>query len=760
MAVACPLRNFEECLRNTANEKGVRVSEYFLDFDKLRSGKVTDNIFFRILTRNFGITLNEEQRDLLRGKYGVGDKINWRKFVGEIDKTLDPNDLSVTPKQQLKRIRFQETECLPNNFAGVDETFRPILSRINQHITYQGYSIRQCYKQFDNQNIGKVSESQFYRAFPGPKDITEAELCAIAKHYSVPNDPGMVDYLRLEQDLWDLAQAEQRAKEGYPPKPDAPDIHINTKAELLVPSVHMVLERIGFAVHTRGIRVLDHFLDYDPLRHDEVSEHQFACVLNLALSEAAHLSRFDIQQLANFFRSSKNPDKIAYREFCRAADFRESFCICMKALAGTRPSDDLQGHHLPLQNLTEDEEIRVSNILSTLREKVRTQRIQTYPMFRDYDTSTALTRTMTPLQLGRALHFLQLDVGSEDCRLLAKKFADPVTKYVNYAALCEAIDPMFQASALVRDVTQEIAEDAGPPPKIGDFVKPAQRCDWDAISTPIAMSSGDSVDLETLMARLRHLVLVNRIRLKGFFEDFDPLRSGRITKSQFMRGLSNASISRIGLHDLTPAQCNKLFEKYKSSEDPKTVRWLDFVNDVDTIFTLPELEKQPLARVPPQEIFLVPKPGCGDWSSATEEMRENYEHGMRALRRCVMERSLQLKPEFLAFDKLNRGHVTLSNFRQIMSMLNIHLPVEDLDVIASRYADDDGFNYATFILDLIPLTEEQLHYKYPDRIQNQRLKYLYEKKQIEREPVMRDAEGVLDMIKKKASGHLIFKCFC
>ncbi|VDN12413.1 unnamed protein product [Dibothriocephalus latus] len=213
---------------------------------------------------------------------------------------------------------------------GVDETFRPILSRINQHINYQGYTIRRCYKQFDVQNIGKVSESQFYRAFPGPKDITEAELCAIAKRYSVPNDPGMVDYLRLEQDLRDLAQAELKSKEGYPPKvhvttflqPDEPDIHINTKAELLVPSVHMVLERIGFAVHTRGIRLLDHFLDYDPLRHDEVSEHQFACVLNLALSEAAQLSRFDIQQLANFFRSGKNSDKIAYREFCRAADFR------------------------------------------------------------------------------------------------------------------------------------------------------------------------------------------------------------------------------------------------------------------------------------------------------------------------------------------------------------------------------------------------------------------------------------------------------
>nr|VZI49794.1 unnamed protein product [Spirometra erinaceieuropaei] len=412
----------------------------------------------------------------------------------------------------------------------------------------------------------------------------------------------------------------------------------------------------------------------------------------------------------------------------------------------------------PLQNLTEDEEVRVSNILSTLREKVRTQRIQTYPIFRDYDTSTALTRTMTPMQMSRALHFLRLNVGSEDCRLLAKKFADPVTKYVNYAALCEAIDPMFQASAPVRDATHEIEGDAGPPPKIGDFVKPAQRCDWDAVSTPIAKSCGDSADLETLMARIRHLVLVNRIRLKGFFEDFDPLRSGRITKDQFMRALSNASINRIGLHDLTPAQCNKLLENYISSEDPKTVRWLDFVNDVDTVFTLPELEKRPLVRVPPQETFLVPKPGMGDWSSATEEMRENYEHGMRALRRCVLERSLQLKPEFLAFDKLNRGHVTLNNFRQIISMLNIHLPVEDLDVIAARYADDDGFNYAAFILDLIPLTKEQLHYKYPDRVQKQRLKYLYEKKQIEREPVMRDAEGVLDKIKKKVSSHLLSKC--
>lgn len=92
---------------------------------------------------------------------------------------------------------------------------------------------------------------------------------------------------------------------------------------------------------------------------------------------------------------------------------------------------------------------------------------------------------------------------------------------------------------------------------------------------------GDYVPVEMLMKRIRHLVLVNRIQLKTFFEDFDSLRSGHMTRSQFGRALSNSSLSRLGHHDLTPVQLEKLADAYACKKDGLMVNWRKFVNDVN-----------------------------------------------------------------------------------------------------------------------------------------------------------------------------------
>ncbi len=69
------------------------------------------------------------------------------------------------------------------------------------------------------------------------------------------------------------------------------------------------------------------------------------------------------------------------------------------------------------------------------------------------------------------------------------------------------------------------------------------------------------------------------------------------------------------------------------------------------VFTIPEIEQHPRCQVQPSSIFVIPKPGTGDWSQATDEMRDRCERGMQHIRRNTMERRIDLKPEFMAFDK-------------------------------------------------------------------------------------------------------------
>jgi len=55
-------------------------------------------------------------------------------------------------------------------------------------------------EQYDKHQMGEISDSQFYRAFVGPK-LTEAEMTLLRDKYSDPGKPGLINYLNFVQDL-------------------------------------------------------------------------------------------------------------------------------------------------------------------------------------------------------------------------------------------------------------------------------------------------------------------------------------------------------------------------------------------------------------------------------------------------------------------------------------------------------------------------------------------------------------------------------
>lgn len=54
--------------------------------------------------------------------------------------------------------------------------------------------------------------------------------------------------------------------------------------------------------------------------------------------------------------------------------------------------------------------------------------------------SKAYTRVVTPTQFSRILHFLGLNLNSNDLKLILTKFQDPATGDVNYPAFVQAVD--------------------------------------------------------------------------------------------------------------------------------------------------------------------------------------------------------------------------------------------------------------------------------------------------------------------------------
>lgn len=81
--------------------------------------------------------------------------------------------------------------------------------------------------------------------------------------------------------------------------------------------------------------------------------------------------------------------------------------------------------------------------------------------------------------------------------------------------------------------------------------------------------------------------MANRIRLGEFFADHDSLRKGTIDATKFRTTLYAQKIQ------LTVDEYQKLEDYYRDSNDALKIRYFDFNQDVENIFTAKDLEKDP-----------------------------------------------------------------------------------------------------------------------------------------------------------------------
>jgi len=86
-------------------------------------------------------------------------------------------------------------------------------------------------------------------------------------------------------------------------------------------------------------------------------------------------------------------------------------------------------------------------------------------------------------------------------------------------------------------------------------------------------------------------VFSERVRIQDFFIDFDKKRTGNVSKTQFVSAMSIAGFR------LTSLQVHELCEQYPSQVADKPVRWRDFCDDVNAVFSPARLEKTPGALV-------------------------------------------------------------------------------------------------------------------------------------------------------------------
>lgn len=720
------LAGTEEKIQTEVRTKRIRVSEFFKDFDRLRSGCITESQFKRCLNQKLGVTLNEDEIDQLIQKYSVPKTkmVNYRGFSETIDQNFKASKLNENPaSQRIEPLEYLGTKkTIKPTVAEVSNRVKDILQKVQNYYTYHGINIRTSYEDFDNHHNGLVTASQFARSFPGPPDITDDEIALLCEQYKDPAKPGLINYLNFHHDVEevkDIATFEKLTFLSSGSQQDSTQFFENLQD--LTPDLRTIFEKIRVAVFKSGIRTPEFFRDHDKLRSGIITENQFICGLSLACGKEAHLTKQEIQKVAVHYKTPDN--RVQYKDFCDIMEntFNVPGLEKQPTVHPIRPPRGALTRNLA--SISPEQEERIEMIISHIRKDVQKRRLMIYPYFRDYDRGVCYTRNVTKSQFARIMHFLSLTVSHEDTALLCRKFEEPISGDVNYPAFCQAVDQEFKHYTIDK-ASEEPSLKYTPemPPRLIDT---------------------SSVDLNEVINRIKHHTLINRVRVVGFFEDFDTLRSGSISRAIFTRGLN-----MMGIENITKTQLEALLNTYADPKKRDCVLWTRFAEDIESVFTKQNLEKNPTETVKPLESFTLPRLGsCTSWGSAPDYVQQTFDEAMTRMHSRANQRRLLAKPVFQDFDKHNNGHVTKAQFRQCLIYLNLHADEQEMRSIEYKFMDDIGFNYIEFLGELEP-KERQIP-KYPRHLKE--LQMVNAKKKPPEIDALTDFNCIITKIKTKVS---------
>ncbi|XP_072384086.1 uncharacterized protein [Diabrotica undecimpunctata] len=486
--------------------------------------------------------------------------------------------------------------------------------------------------------------------------------------------------------------------------------------EIKLGDVWRTCNKIRAAVFRMGINLFDYFLPLDPHKNCLISESQFISVINRQLRATIGLSEQEVAELADYFRV---PDgRIYYTQLCEVIhDSVPEFSKNAPLVTGLEWEDPLHTNRLSIS-----EERRLNVLLTKIASLVNMKKIILRPYFQDYELVSKNNGTVTVAHFARILAYLEILLSADDFNLLVKKYIkDSYT--LNYIAFISAIDQIVQylnAHGILdlcgdvmslfpgRVINAELPK--LPRPEIGKIM--AQKIfGMQNIFHPALNDPKKQAHIFTIMANLQDHVLMNRLRVCEFFKDFDPLNCGRITLSQFHRGLDALVLAGQQRFFLSLPDVEAVTHQYRDPCDPSRVCWKTFEDDIDHVFTVKGLEKMPSLVVdpPPETVRNLPRLGGKDWQSVNTRSRDLCEEAVDKVKQKIIHRRILLKPVFRDFDKHNNGHVSRSQMRQAFHSNGILLSDEELLALEERYNNDIGFNYFWFLKDVESRPVEPLY---------------------------------------------------
>ena len=228
--------------------------------------------------------------------------------------------------------------------------------------------------------------------------------------------------------------------------------------------------------------------------------------------------------------------------------------------------------------------------MTWLNRQVVSNRILLKPAFKDFDKSQQLH--ITQGQFLRVLKMLNLMPPNEDVfECIIRNYCDRGNNNeVNYFKFCRDVDrpeDMFPAYRAKKGEKEKVQCFGVAPTQVSTHFK-APTQEIDVIGNRFQQQRVDiSNDPEDVEDRIRAAVVMKRVRIEEFFRDFDKLRKGRVTRSQFKAILSSMKFS------LQDEEFEFLADKYATQDPERFFQYTAFVANINKAFTITGIDKNP-----------------------------------------------------------------------------------------------------------------------------------------------------------------------
>lgn len=422
------------------------------------------------------------------------------------------------------------------------------------------------------------------------------------------------------------------------------------------------------------------FRDFDKLRKGKVTASQAQSIINqlgfqLTLEEYASLAlkyqsadgMFDYSEFCGFIDSAFTQKGIEYAPTSQVKPVTSE--------------DTLLARRKFLEASTE-EQGEVDQIIVEFRKAVVNKRINLKPMFQDFD----ITRNghVTKPQFIRVLSQLRIVAPDHIMHLLLKRYMDKGnTDEVNYVDFCNDVDTTEDMFGVGRDYNQSF-----------NYYPRSQAHRVEADIVKLVPE-----DIEDVIARIRQRCKEERVRIGEFFRDFDKLRSGFITEAQFRIGLNMAKLV------MSNNEFGLLCEHFQAPKEGKHVKWKEFSDRVDEVFTQKGLEKRVDAVVEEARTMTVygrTKPTKAEVSVAEDVVRRFKE--------MLLRHRLDSKSFFQDWDRHKHFKISPKQFRQVLATFNFILTEDEIMCVVHTYGNQDNdILYMNFITDSAPYQPKELN---------------------------------------------------